>query len=184
MDGHRAPPAALPAVAHPPPPVPMMTSMLARCAIVSLILCTPSMGEAQITAELDAFWAELSRTVAEGDFDGYARLYHPDAVLVSLGSQSSYPIAQALSGWQQGFVDTRAGKAEAGVTFRFTQRLHDESTAHETGMFRYSFAPADGTPTVVTVHFESLLVQKDGAWLMVMEYQKSVATEEDWQAAQ
>jgi hypothetical protein len=51
-------------------------------------------------------------------------------------------------------------------------------------MFRYSFAPADGTPTVVTVHFESLLVRKDGVWLMVMEYQKGMATEEDWQAAQ
>jgi hypothetical protein len=50
-------------------------------------------------------------------------------------------------------------------------------------MFRYTFAPTDGTPAVALVHFESLLVRKDGVWLMVMEYQKAAATEEEWQAA-
>jgi uncharacterized protein (TIGR02246 family) len=152
-------------------------------AVVCLILAIPRVVESQTTAELDAYWAELSRTVADGDYEGYARLYHPDAVLVSLGSQSSYPIAQALAGWKQGFLDTQAGNAEAGVAFRFTQRLHDETTAHETGMFRYTFTPADGTPGVALVHFESLLVRKDGEWLMVMEYQQAAATDEEWQAA-
>jgi hypothetical protein len=152
----------------------MIHSMLTRCTFICLILLFPSVVEAQGIAELDDFWAELSRTVEEGDFEGYARLYHSDAVLVSLGSGSSYPIARALAGWKQGFVDTRAGRAEASVAFRFTQRLRDETTAHETGMFRYSFAPADGSPAVVTVHFDALLVRKDGVWLMVMEYQRDV----------
>ena len=89
-------------------------------------------------AELDAFWAEASRTVLEGDFEAYAATYHADAVLVSGFSNNSYPIAQALDGWKQGFEDTRDGRMKASVEFRFTQRLHDETTAHETGMFRYS----------------------------------------------
>jgi len=165
------------------PRVPAMTATLARWTTVCLFLFTPVTAESQVVAELDAYWAELSRTVADGDYEGYARLYHPDAVLVSLGSQSSYPIAQALAGWKQGFLDTQAGNAEAGVAFRFTQRLHDETTAHETGMFRYTFTPADGTPGVALVHFESLLVRKDGEWLMVMEYQQAAATDEEWQAA-
>jgi hypothetical protein len=69
------------------------------------------------------------------------------------------------------------------VTFRFTQRLHDETTAHETGIFRYTFEPEGGAPTVAMVHFEGLLVRKDGSWLMVMEYQKDQASEEEWEAA-
>jgi hypothetical protein len=166
------------------PRMPMMTSVLARRTVVCLFfLLFPAVVESQVVAELDEYWAELSRTVAEGDFEGYARLYHPDAVLVSLGSESSYPIARALEGWKQGFLDTRAGRAEASVTFRFTQRFYDETTAHETGMFRYTLAPRDGTPVVALVHFEALLVRKDGEWLMMMEYQKHPATEEDWQAA-
>jgi hypothetical protein len=62
--------------------------------------------QAQVTAELDRYWAEVSRTVAEGDFEGYSATYHPDAVLVSLGSGNSYPISRALAGWKNGFDQT------------------------------------------------------------------------------
>jgi len=154
-----------------------------RLTLLGLILFFPPVVESQVSTELDDYWAEISRTVEEGDFEGYSRLYHPDAVLVSLGSGSSYPIARALDEWEQGFLDTRAGRVEASVAFRFTQRLHDETTAHETGIFRYTVEPEDGSQTVVMVHFEGLLVRKDGAWLMMMEYQKHPATEEDWQTA-
>lgn len=154
-----------------------------RFTILGLMLFFPSVVESQVVTELDDYWAEMARTVAEGDFEGYSRLYHPDAVLVSLGSGASYPIQQALAGWERGFVDTRAGRARASVAFRFTQRLHDETTAHETGMFRYTLEPEGGNPTTALLHFEALLVRKDGAWLMVMEYQKQPATEEEWEAA-
>jgi ketosteroid isomerase-like protein len=132
--------------------------------------------------DLDAFWAEVSRTVAEGDFEGYAATYHPDAVLVSGLSETSYPIAQALDGWKQGFVDTEAGKMSASVEFRFTKRLSDPTTAHETGMFHYATVDSDGQRTEQYIHFEALLVKKQG-WKMVMEYQKSLATVEEWEAA-
>ena len=160
-----------------------MKSTLIRLSILGLILLSPSVVEAQAIAELDDYWAEITRTVEEGDFEGYSRLYHPEAVLVDLRSGTSYPIEQALAGWEQGFLDTRDGKAKASVTFRFTQRLHDETTAHETGIFRYTLKPEDGNQTVVTVHFEGLLVRKDGAWLMVMEYQKQPATDQEWEMA-
>ncbi len=135
-----------------------------------------------VQAELDAFWAEVSRTVGEGDFEGYSATYHPDAVLVSGPSGTSYPIAQALDGWKQGFDDTKAGRMKAVVEFRFTQRLSDENTAHETGIFHYFTVDSEGRRAGSLVHFEALLVKKEG-WKMVMEYQKSPATEEEWEAA-
>lgn len=144
---------------------------------------SPAPARAQVTDELDAYWGEVSRTVADGDFEAYGALYHPDAVLVSLDSGESFPIARALAAWQQGFLDTAEGRAEAGVDFRLTRRLHDETTAHETGIFRYTLVPEDGDPVVAPVHFEALLVKKDGRWLMLMEYQKEPATEEEWEAA-
>ena len=153
-----------------------------RYVAAAVLLALPASAPAQVVGELDAYWAELSRTVVDGDFEGYAALYHPDAVLVAGGS-ASYPIATALAGWQQLFDDTRDGVAAANVEFRFTGRLNDGTTAHETGMFRYSFKPADGEESVSQVHFEALLVKKDGRWLMVMEYQKGPATDEEWAAA-
>ena len=132
---------------------------------------------------LDAFWTEAARTVAEGDFAGYAATYHEDAVLVSLASGKSVPIASALAGWQQGFDDTRAGKARANVEFRFTQRLVSATTAHLAGIFHYWFEPQGGKRADSYVHFESLLVKKPAGWKMMMEYQKNAATPDEWNAA-
>jgi hypothetical protein len=153
-----------------------------RFAIAAVLLALPATAPAQVTTELDAYWAQVSRTVEEGDFEGYSELYHPDAVLVMRGS-GTVPIGDALAGWKQLFVDTHAGKAVAGVEFRLTERLSDATTAHETGMFRYTFEPEEGDDAISLVWFEALLVKRDGRWLMVMEYQKDPATDEDWVAA-
>jgi len=153
-----------------------------RLATAILLLALPATAPAQVTTELDAYWAEAARTVEEGDFEGYAKLYHPDAVLVMKG-RGTIPIGEALAGWKQLFVDTQAGKAAAHVEFRLTERLNDATTAHETGMFRYTFEPEEGDDAVSLVHFEALLVKRDGRWLMLMEFQKDPATEEEWAAA-
>jgi ketosteroid isomerase-like protein len=133
----------------------------------------------QVTAELDAFWTEVSRTVESGDFSGYAATYHPDAVVIF--GDATQPISEALAGWEAGFDDTRTGLLEASVAFRFSQRRNDASTAHETGIFRYSaFSPSDDG-SVQYVHFEALLVKK-GGWMMMMEFQRGPATEAEWAA--
>jgi len=54
-------------------------------------------------------------------------------------------------------------------------------TAHETGIFNYRFEAPSGQVTDQYVHFEGLLVNKNG-WQMVMEYQKSAATLDEWNA--
>ncbi len=132
-----------------------------------------------ITGELNRYWAEVSRSVKDGDFDAYAATCHPQGVLVSGIKKTSYPLPQALNQWKQGFEDTRANRLQASVEFRFSQRLHDEATAHETGIFRYATVQ-DGEPTISYIHFEGLLRKTEGRWLIVMEYQKSLATEAQW----
>ena len=134
------------------------------------------------TEEVDAFWETMSKTVEEGDYEGYAALYHEDAILVSGFSNNSYPIANALAGWKQGFDDTKAGEMKAGVEFRFDQRLHGETTAHDSGVFRYWSQNEGEEPQVFIAKFEGLLVKKSGEWKMMMEYQISQATEEEWEA--
>ena len=132
--------------------------------------------------ELDAYWAESSRTVREGDFEAYAASYHEDAVLVNGIRGTSYAISQALDGWKQGFDDTRDGNMTASVDFRFSERLISENTAHETGIFRYVAQMEGAEETVALIHFQSLTVKKEGRWLMMMEYQIAVATDAEWNA--
>ena len=131
--------------------------------------------------EIDAFWAKASRTVEEGDYEGYANTFHPDAILVNGMSESSYPISQALAGWKQGFDDAKTGKMTASVEFRFSERLHSETTAHETGIFNYSWQNEGEEKQNVLIHFQALLTKVSGEWKLMMEYQVSEATKEEWE---
>lgn len=157
-----------------------MTVTLAACLFLAGSVFAAE--ETEISTELDALWAEISLSVAEGDFDAYAATYHPDAVLVNIGSASSEPIAVALTNWKPGFDDTKSGNKTAGVSFRFTQRLLGSTTAHETGMFHFWSQPDQGQLAESFVHFEALSVKKDGEWKMIMEYQKEHGAKDDWDA--
>lgn len=92
-------------------------------------------------------------------------------------------MTKALAGWKQGFLNTKQGKQLDNVQFRFSQRIGDETTAHETGIFY--FTSHDSTGKLISegyTHLEALLVKRDGKWLCLMEYQKAKASKEEWEA--
>ena len=132
--------------------------------------------------QLDAFWAEVSRAVGTGDFAAYEATCHPEGVLVSGSKKTSSPLADALKRWKKEFEATKSGEMKASVDFKFSQRLGDASTAHETGMFFYSAVGTDGKETHDYIHFEALLVKRDRRWMIVMEYQKSKGTRAEFEA--
>ena len=150
-----------------------------------LLLLTSTAGAADEkarTAELDAFWTIVSRTVKEGDFKGYAATCHEEGILVSGNKKTSHPLRKALARWKKDFVDTAAGQRSSSVEFRFSQRFGDDTTAHETGIFLYSFKVPGEERKKEYVHFECLLTKKADGWKTLMEYQKSSATEAQWKA--
>ena len=98
--------------------------------------------------ELDAYWGEVSRTVQTGDFNAYAATCHPEAVLVAGSKKITTPLADALKRWKKDFVETKEGKRKSRVEFKFSKRMGDPTTAHETGMFRYTGTAADGNVTI------------------------------------
>ena len=133
-------------------------------------------------AELDAYWAEVSRSVREGDFEGYEATCHEDGVLVSGVRKYSQPLSEALARWKKEFDATKSGLVKANVEFRFAQRIGDDTTAHEKGIFLYSTVDAEGKKSAEHIHFEALLIKRSNKWQILMEYQKSKATLEQWQA--
>jgi hypothetical protein len=149
---------------------------------ISLFAAASAVADEARLADLDSYWAEVSRSVNEGDFEAYSATCHPEAVLVSGTKKESYPLSKALARWKKEFDDTKSGDRESNVTFRFSQRLGDETTAHETGIFLYSFKQGDGELQNEYVHLEALLVKRDGKWQIFMEYQKAAATEAEWKA--
>lgn len=142
----------------------------------------PTDAERTRLAELDAYWTEVSRAVREGDFAAYQATVHPEGVLVSGVGRKTIPLLQALAKWKTEFDETKAGTIDADVRFRLAQRIGDETTAHETGIFLYTQTKADGEKIAEHIHFEALLTKRAGRWLILMEYQKSKATRSEWEA--
>jgi uncharacterized protein (TIGR02246 family) len=147
-----------------------------------LLLADDAVPEGVRLTQLDAYWTKVSRAVAAGDYPAYQATCHPDGVLVSGAKKTSAPLADALKRWKKEFDATKSGEMKASVEFRFTQRLGDATTAHETGIFLYSATGADGKETRDYIHFEALLLKRDGRWMIMMEYQKSKATRAEFEA--
>ena len=151
-------------------------------ALLEPVIARDEEGSSSRLVVLDAYWAEVSRSVREGDFEGYKSTCHEDGVLVSGAKKSSVPLTVALARWKQGFMDTKAGKIKADVEFRFSERFGDETTAHETGIFLYSTVDQEGLRKQEHVHFQALLVKQKGEWKIMMEYQRSKGTVVEWNA--
>lgn len=132
--------------------------------------------------ELDAYWAEVSRSVREGDHEAYVKTCHPEAVLIGGEKKLSQPLATALSRWKKDFSDTREGRVRGNVEFRFSRRIGDFTTAHETGVFRYTTLTDGKPPKYDYMRLEALLVKRDAGWQILMENQTGPATEADWNA--
>lgn len=136
-------------------------------------------------SELNSYWKQISKVVKDGDIEGYRATYHKDAVIIFAtgNNKTSVSLSTALEGWKKGFQDTKDGKMKANVEFRFSQRIGNETTAHETGIFRYSSTDTSSKVSEsYIIHFEMLLVKRNNKWFGVMEYQKSVATQKEWDA--
>lgn len=157
--------------------------LLTALSLVADGLKSPSTYNPNGTATLDELYNEISRTVKEGDFEGYAATYHEDAVVVytTRGREASISIEKALDNWKSGFIDTKKGLNTSAVQFRFSKRLADETSAFDQGIFHYTSIDKEGKSLAdVYVFFEMLLVKKEGQWLILMEYQQSVASQEEW----
>ncbi len=139
-------------------------------------------GEAARIAELDAFWDMLSESVGSGDFETFRKTCHPDAVLISGRRGFSEPLANALVRWRRDFENTREGRVPADASFRWADRHGDPTTAFESGILRFMHQPEGGEPIVELIHFEAVLVKEDDDWLILTEYQKGLATQEEWDA--
>ena len=127
-------------------------------------------------------WGVISQAVANADIEAMSATYHPDAVVVN--GNETVAIRSALSKWAEGMKQAAINGSTASVSFRFASRQDDESTAFETGIFKYSVFDSTGNETLMFMNFETLLVKKENRWLFLMERQLNETDESSWEALQ
>ena len=136
-------------------------------------------------AELDRYWERLNNAVMEGDLEGFKSCFHEDAVIVfaSGKNKTTVPISKALEFWKESFKNTKEGKTKVKIEFRFSQRIVNKSTAHETGIFINTFTNNRSNESNRSIiPFEMLLIKRDNKWYALMEYQKPYVTQKEWDA--
>ncbi len=133
--------------------------------------------------ELDNYWIQVASAAAAGDIEAMKAHYHPDAVLVKPDTTISVTEAFRYR-WKKEIFEVRDGKRKNKLDFRFSQRIGNDITAMERGIYYYnSIETASGEVLGDSyVHFETLLVKVDGKWVATMEFQKGEATFEQWEA--
>jgi len=136
-------------------------------------------------AELNQYWEQLNKAVMDGDFEGLKSCFHNDAVVIFASGKNkiSLPISSVLELWKGGLKNTKEGKNKVNIELRFSQRLGNETTAHETGIFTYTSTDnISGEAHTSIIPFEMLLVKRNNKWYSLMEYQKPYATQQEWDA--
>ena len=90
-----------------------------------------------VISQLDRSWEAMKNSINNGDFRKFKAMYHRDAIMVNGIKDSTYSIRNAFDAWEQGFKDTKAGIIDADLELKFSRRVFDNDTAHETGIFHY-----------------------------------------------
>jgi len=159
-----------------------LLQVLSKTFLVLILttLFNVAIAKKDIEVELNSMWQEMSRTITAGDIKGYRDTFHQDATLVLGDKHSSYHINKAFERWSSGFDKVKSGLHKVNVEFRFSNRIHDESTAYETGMYYYELVDERGDKTIYYVNLEALATKTHGKWQVMMEYQKSEGTVEQW----
>jgi ketosteroid isomerase-like protein len=133
--------------------------------------------------ELNQYWADLAKTAKEGDYEGMWSLYHDDAVLVK--PDTTIAISDAFKyRWKKEIMEVKEGHRANALEFRFSKRIGNEKTAFEKGIYHYTSVDTatDKILASAYIHFETLLVKVNNEWVALMEYQKTEATDEEWQS--
>ena len=146
------------------------------------ILCTANaLGQVDSTVvELDLFWAEVVRTVTEGDLAGARATYNPDAITSSVGpnGRGIFRVYDREQNVERNNL-VRSGEIVRGLEFKFTDRLHSETEAHEIGMFHFWTQEKDKGRQDVYGRVEAFLIKED-RWMMTVENQDWTASKSEW----
>lgn len=148
------------------------------CFVVLQTLTVQAKSVDSATKETDILYKTLIQSVVQFNFDLMASTYHQDAVLVT--PKKTTAISNALKRWRNEGLKLKDQGGSATLSFRFSSRVINNTTAFEKGIYRYSTISKEGIETVYYAHFEDLNVKKGNTWLTLMENQTQKATLKEW----
>ena len=150
--------------------------MTFKATLLACLLVSTSISA--VAKDTNSLYERLITSVDKADFKMMASAYHPDAVLVK--KDKTTPIKQALNRWTKEGTSWAQKGGKASLEFRFSERVVNETSSFEKGIYKYKMISNTGEEKVYLVHIENLSVKRNGMWVTLMEKQLNNATKSEW----
>lgn len=168
-------------------------------ALAALLLLVPVLAFAQrppsapqpanpaILKAIDAdVWLPYSKAYAEGKATDYIALHSKSLLRVMGDLKYVDPYDAFARNMQEMFDGLKKQNVKVSIQFRFTERIANQDTASERGIYEFVMTDAKGKVTKNYSRFHNFLKKEGGKWKIAMDYdssEKGAVTEATYKAA-
>lgn len=121
-------------------------------------------------AQIDALFDRWNAAVETGDPEKVASLYAPDAVLLPTLSPEIRTDHDGLVDYFEHFL----AKNPSGERTESVIEVLDQTTAIDTGLYRFTFTAADGSQTFADARYTFVYEKRNGKWLIINHHSSLV----------
>lgn len=118
-------------------------------------------------------WLPFIKAFAEGKADDYIALHSRQLVRPMGDAKRIDPYDRWSAGTRGMFKSFADRGTKAAIDFRFLERIANEDTASERGIFEFSMTNAKGETQKSYGKFHVILRKEDGKWKILMDYDSS-----------
>ncbi|MBL8516552.1 MAG: nuclear transport factor 2 family protein [Betaproteobacteria bacterium] len=148
---------------------------------------TPQPANPAILKAIDAdVWIPYSKAFAEGKANDYIALHSKSLLRVMGDLKFVDPYEGFTRNMAEMFDSLKKQNVKVSIQFRFTERIANQDTASERGIYEFVMTDAKGKVTRNYSRFHNFLKKEGGKWKIVMDYdngEKGAVTEATFKAA-
>jgi uncharacterized protein (TIGR02246 family) len=123
-------------------------------------------------ARISALFNRWNAAVETGNPEKVAALYARDAVLLPTLSPQIRTTHDGIVDYFEGFL----ARNPSGTRLRSIIKVLDRRTAIDTGLYRFTFANADGTSTSVDARYTFVYEKRAGKWWIINHHSSLLPT--------
>lgn len=131
-------------------------------------------------------WVPYSKAFAEGKANDYIGLHSKSLLRVMGDLKYVDPYEGFTRNMTEMFDNLKKQNVRVSIQFRFTERIANQDTASERGVYEFVMTDAKGKVTKNYSRFHNFLRKEGGKWKIVMDYdngEKGAVNEAAYKAA-
>ena len=128
-------------------------------------------------------WEKFYKAFEDLDYRLMAEIHTKDLVRIPANQHTILDYDTYINNYKTQFHQAREDKISQSISLRFLERITNDSTASERGIYRFSINPGAENEQHYYGKFHVLLVKRDNSWKILMDYdsnENDTIDEEDY----